>query len=31
MVLGSDFRKLWLSGDTPGFIFAQLVGDAPYG
>jgi len=31
MLPGSDFRRLWLSGDTPRFIYVLLDGDGPYG
>jgi hypothetical protein len=28
---GSEFRSMWLAGDTPRFIYLQLDGDGPYG
>src|SRR5947207_3691531 len=31
MGAGSDFRRMWLSSDTPRFIYVQLDGDGPYG
>jgi S-formylglutathione hydrolase FrmB len=31
MAPGSPFRRMWLSGDTPSFIYVQLDGDGPYG
>jgi hypothetical protein len=27
----SEFRRVWLAGDTPRFIYMQLDGDGPYG
>ncbi|HLH31897.1 MAG TPA: alpha/beta hydrolase-fold protein, partial [Terriglobia bacterium] len=27
----SEFRRMWLAGETPRFIFLQLDGDGPYG
>src|SRR5439155_20431881 len=31
MGAGSEFRRMWLSSDTPRFIFVQLDSDGPYG
>jgi len=31
MAPNSDFRRMWLSEDTPRFIYLQLDGDGPYG
>jgi S-formylglutathione hydrolase FrmB len=31
MAAGSEFRRMWLSADTPRMIFLQLDGDGPYG
>jgi len=28
---GSEFQRMWLSGDTPRFVYLQLDGDGPYG